>query len=45
MKDLAGHKSLSTAGRHIRIENKEAQVVDRPVFGVLQDTHKILDPC
>jgi len=36
IKDLAGHKSLNTTMRHIRIENKEqAEAVDRLEFGIL----------
>jgi hypothetical protein len=35
IKDLAGHKSLNTTMRYIRIENKEqAEAVDRLEFGV-----------
>jgi len=36
IKDLAGHKSLNTTMRYIRIENKEqAEAIDRLEFGVL----------
>ena len=35
IKDLAGHKSLSTTMRYIRIENKEqAEAVDKLEFGL-----------
>jgi len=34
IKDLAGHKSLNTTMRYIRIENKEqAEAIDRLEFG------------
>ena len=36
IRDLAGHKSLNTTMRYIRIENKEqAEAVDRLEFGIL----------
>ena len=36
IKDLAGHKSLNTTMRYIRIENKEqAEAIDRLEFGIL----------
>jgi len=36
IKDLAGHKSLNTTMRYIKIENKEqAEAIDRLEFGVL----------
>ncbi len=36
IKDLAGHKSLNTTMRYIRIENKEqAEALDRLEFGIL----------
>ena len=36
IKDLAGHKSLNTTMRYIKIENKEqAEAVDRLEFGIL----------
>ncbi len=36
IKDLAGHKSLNTTMRYVRIENKEqAEAIDRLEFGVL----------
>jgi len=35
IKDLAGHKSLNTTMRYIRIENREqAEALDRLEFGV-----------
>jgi integrase len=35
IKDLAGHKSLNTTMRYIKIENKEqAEAIDRLEFGV-----------
>lgn len=36
IKELAGHKSLNTTMRYIRIENKEqAEAIDRLEFGIL----------
>jgi len=36
IKDLAGHKSLNTTMRYIRIENKEqAEAIDRLEFGAV----------
>jgi len=36
IKDLAGHKSLNTTMRYIRIENREqAEAIDRLEFGIL----------
>lgn len=36
IKDLAGHKSLNTTMRYVKIENKEqAEAVDRLEFGIL----------
>jgi hypothetical protein len=35
IKDLAGHKSLNTTMRYIKIENKEqAEAIDRLEFGI-----------
>ena len=36
IKDLAGHKSLNTTMRYVKIENKEqAEAIDRLEFGIL----------
>ena len=36
IKDLAGHKSLNTTMRYIKVENKEqAEAIDRLEFGIL----------
>ena len=36
IKDLAGHKSLNTTMRYVRIENKEqAEAIDRLEFRIL----------
>ena len=37
IKDLAGHKSLNTTMRYIKIENKEqAEAIDRLEFGMFE---------
>jgi len=45
IKDLAGHKSLNTTMRYIRIENKEqVEAVDRLEFGAaIADTHPLTE--
>jgi hypothetical protein len=45
IKDLAGHKSLNTTMRYIKIENKEeAEAIDRLEFGAALSSGKVLSP-